>query len=281
MSEWKAAQAGESEAQWREFLAYLFAQASTGIATTGVLAGLGVTQTATASGSIIVGRGCALVQPSLTTGVLPLVGDDDKTIDVLTASPMGALPRNDLVIFNADTGKREVVVGSPNASPTDPTVSANHVKLARIRNAANATTIPASAIDPLQVSTSLAPTPAPAVQSAVVGSSWSGYVKYVVEGKKVTVTYAVQRTTTTGTLAAWDFLTVATGLPKCADARPAGASGLMQGLAASNGTQFPQFGHGVDPSFSGGTVLSLQPRWVNQTISAGTWFSGSFSYFTA
>jgi hypothetical protein len=68
---------------------------------------------------------------------------------------MGALPRNDLVIFNVDTAAVEVVIGTPNASPTDPTVSANHIKLARIRNAGNATTIPSSAIDDLRVFTTL------------------------------------------------------------------------------------------------------------------------------
>jgi hypothetical protein len=161
MTEFKAGAQGESEAQWQEFLSYLFAQSSTGTAATGVLAGLVVSQTATASVSVVVGRGAAVVQPSLTTGAIPLLSDADKTIDVLTANPVGSLPRNDLVIFNADTVALEVVIGTPNASPTDPNVSANHVTLARIRNAANATTIPASALDNLIVPTFVAGTPSP------------------------------------------------------------------------------------------------------------------------
>lgn len=153
MTEWKTAAAGETEAQFRQFLSYLFAQASAGYASTGVVAGLAVAQTATASGSIVVGRGMAVVQPSLTAGGTPVVSNADKTVDVFTSSPMGALPRYDLVIFNADSGAIEVVVGTPNASPTDPNVTSNHVKLARLRNAANATTIPTSAIDDLRVMT--------------------------------------------------------------------------------------------------------------------------------
>jgi hypothetical protein len=153
MTEWKTAAAGETEAQFRQFLSYLFAQASAGYASTGVVAGLAVAQTATASGSIVVGRGMAVVQPSLTAGGTPVVSNADKTVDVFTSSPMGALPRYDLVIFNSDSGTIEVVVGTPNASPTDPNVTANHVKLARLRHAANATTIPTSKIDDLRVMT--------------------------------------------------------------------------------------------------------------------------------
>ena len=156
MTEFKAATTGEDEPTFRQFLSYLFAQSSSGIAATGVLGGLAVALTTTASSSIVVGKGAAVVQSSLTTGASPLVSNADKTIDVLGPSPMGALPRNDLVIFNADSVAIEVVIGTPNASPTDPNVTANHVKLARIRNAASATTIPTSALDNLIVPTSLA-----------------------------------------------------------------------------------------------------------------------------
>ena len=158
MTEFKAAAAGESEAQFRQFLAWLFAQTSPGFASTGVLGGLGVAQTSTASASVVVGKGAAVVQASLTGGAIPLISNADKTIDVLTASPMGALARNDLVIFNADTAAIEVVVGTPNASPTDPPVTANHIKLARIRNAANATSITNASIDTLSAPTTLAGT---------------------------------------------------------------------------------------------------------------------------
>jgi len=156
VSEFKAGVLNESEAQWRQYLSTLYAQSTPGVAATGVVSGLGVAQTATASASIIVGLGSAVVQTSLTTGVSPLLSNADKTIDVLTGSPVGGLPRNDLVIFNGDTASIQVVIGTPNASPTDPTPSTtNHIKLARIRNAANATSIPTSAIDDLRVFTTL------------------------------------------------------------------------------------------------------------------------------
>ena len=159
MTEWKTASAGETEAQFRQFLSYLFTQVSSGFASTGVVSGLGVAQTATASGSVVVGRGMAVVQSSLTAGAAPLVSNADKTIDILTGSPMGGLARNDLIIFNADTAAIEAVIGTPNAAPTDPNVSANHIKLARVRNAANATSIPNSAIDDLRTYTRVGNTP--------------------------------------------------------------------------------------------------------------------------
>lgn len=155
MSEFKAAVLSESEAQWRQFLSYLFAQGSTGIATSGVVAGLGVSQTATASGSVLVGLGHCVTQSALTTGVEPLTSNADKTLDVLGASPMGALPRYDLIVFNPATALVEAVIGTANASPSDPTPPAGSVRLARVRNAANATTIPTSAIDDLRVFTTL------------------------------------------------------------------------------------------------------------------------------
>lgn len=159
MSQFKTAAVDESEAEFRQFLSFLFAQGSSGIATTGVLAGLGVTQTTTASKSVVIGKGAAVVQSSLTAGVSPLISNADVTLDVLTGSPMGALPRNDLVIFNADSVAIEAVIGTPNASPTDPAVSANHIKLARLRQiptgSVGAGTIPAANIDPLGTFTSL------------------------------------------------------------------------------------------------------------------------------
>jgi hypothetical protein len=46
-------------------------------------------------------------------------------------------------------------VGTPNAVPTDPSVPATAVPLARLRHAASATTVPASKIDDLREYTSL------------------------------------------------------------------------------------------------------------------------------
>lgn len=176
MTEWKLGAAGMTEAQYRQFLAYEYAQSSTGIAVTGVIAGLAVTQTSTASGSVVVGLGLGVVQSSLTAGASPLVSNAAKTLDVLGASPMGALPRYDIVIFNADDATIEVVIGTPNAAPVDPTLPPNCVKLARVRNSANATTVPNGSIDDLRVMTTYNGSPglwqdyAPRIYQTMTGS---------------------------------------------------------------------------------------------------------------
>jgi hypothetical protein len=148
--------AGNTEAQQKAGLAYLLAQVSTGKAAMGVLSGLVVSQTATASGSVQVAAGGAVAQAAVLDGASLLVNDSTATIDVFTANPMGSLPRNDIIVFDAATLSLRVIVGAPNATPTDPTVPTSAVKLARLRNAASATTIPTSAIDDLRVYTSLA-----------------------------------------------------------------------------------------------------------------------------
>jgi hypothetical protein len=153
--------AGNSEAQQMQATSFLFTQASTGKAATGVLVGLGVTQTATASGSVVVGAGSGVVQAATLDGA-SLVGDvQDTTLDVLVASPMGSVPRNDIVIADRATGSIRVLIGSPNVTPADPTVPSSALPLARIRNAANATTVPSSAIDDLRVTTTLNVPPPP------------------------------------------------------------------------------------------------------------------------
>lgn len=152
--------AGNSEAQQKQALAAMFAQSATpGIAKSGVLFGLVVSQTPTASGSVQISPGAGVVQGSLTAGASLLTGPD-PTIDVLTANPVGSLPRYDIVAFDSVTAKVVVYVGTPNATPTDPTVPNTALKLARIRNAANATTIPNGSIDKISTATSLlVPTP--------------------------------------------------------------------------------------------------------------------------
>lgn len=155
MTEYKAAVSGEAEATWRQFLSYLFRQDTTGVTTDGVMGGLAVAQTTTASSAVLIGLGSAVVQDSLLNGVSPLISNAVKTLDVLTANPMGATPRNDLIVFDAATVSLAVIVGVPNAVPTDPTVPATAVPLARLRHAASATTIPAAKIDDLRVVTSL------------------------------------------------------------------------------------------------------------------------------
>lgn len=160
MSEFIRDKAGATEAQQKKALAFLFAQDSVGLATDGVLAGLQVTQTGTASANVLVGAGSAVVQDTVGNGVSQLVNDTPKTLDVLTANPMGATPRNDIVVFDSATTSIRVIVGTPNAVPTDPTVPATAVALARLRHAASATTVPTSQIDDLRVFTRLAGAPA-------------------------------------------------------------------------------------------------------------------------
>lgn len=150
--------AGNSEAQQQQALAYLLAQAAPGRATAGVLSGLTVSQTATASGAVLVAPGAAVAQVSSTAGAGLLVNDAQATLNVLTgtgSTPMGATPRNDIVWIDRATLSVGYTAGAPNAVPTDPTVPATAVRIARLRHAANATTIPASRIDDLRTFTSL------------------------------------------------------------------------------------------------------------------------------
>jgi len=147
--------AGNTEAQQKEALTYLLAQAATGKAATGVLTGLTVAQTATASGSVLVAAGAGVVQAATLDGASVLVNDTPLTLDVFTANPVGGLGRNDIVIFDAVTASISLLIGTPNATPTDPTIPTSALPLARLRHAASATTIPTSKIDDLRVKTSV------------------------------------------------------------------------------------------------------------------------------
>ena len=157
---------GNAEADEKQGLAALLAQSSPGIAITGVLYGLAVTQTATASGSVQISQGAGVVQASLTSGA-SLLTNPAPTLDVFTANPMGGLPRYDIVAFDALTATVKVFVGTPNATPTDPTVPNTALKLFRLRNGANATTIPNANMDDLRVYTRLAGTDVPAYSRRV------------------------------------------------------------------------------------------------------------------
>ena len=163
MTEYKGF-SGNTEAAFKQMYAYLWSGSQTGDVVDGVIDHVGnalalrVTQTATASASVDVYRGLAVVQDSLLNGATPLLSDTTKTLDILTANPMGALPRNDIVAFDAATTSIRNILGTANASPTDPTVPATAVPLARLRHAANATTVPAASIDDLRVITRLAGT---------------------------------------------------------------------------------------------------------------------------
>ena len=152
MAEYEYLRAGNSEATEKKALNALFDPA------TGVLSGLVVTQTTTASGSVLIASGSALVHPSAVSASL-LGNDTSKTLDVFTANPVGGLPRNDIVAFDQITASIAAIIGVPNATPTDPTVPATSVALARLRHLSpggiGATTIPTAQIDQLAVPTYL------------------------------------------------------------------------------------------------------------------------------
>ena len=147
--------AGNSEAQQKAALAYLLAQSSVGKARAGVLVGLAVSQETTASKNVSVAAGAGAAQSAVIDGASVIINDTATVVDVLNANPMGGLPRNDLIVLDAATRSLRVIVGTPNAVPTDPTVPATATRLARVRNAAGATTVPASAIDDLRSFTSV------------------------------------------------------------------------------------------------------------------------------
>jgi hypothetical protein len=148
-----------TEAQFRQWLAYTFEQSATGVAKTGVLSGLGVTPTTPSpSGSVVVGKGAAVCQPS--SQAFPLVEPADETFDVFTANPMQFVnnPRNDIIVLDQVTGLVTNLVGTPNVTPSsgEQSVPATAVPLWRLRHAANATTIPATVMDDLRVPTGMA-----------------------------------------------------------------------------------------------------------------------------
>lgn len=159
MTQFQYLNGGNTEAQDKLATSYLFQQVSTGKAATGVLSGLGVTQTATASGSVLVPAGAGVVQAAVLDGADVLVNDTQATIDVFTANPMPALPRNDIIVFDTATTSLRVIVGTASATPADPTVPSSAIPLARLRNSASATTIPTANIDDLRTFTTLAFSP--------------------------------------------------------------------------------------------------------------------------
>jgi hypothetical protein len=159
VTEFNVAKSGETEAQFRQFLSALVNQSVAGLsARSGVLSpshGLAVSQTTTASASVQVSPGACVAQGSTLAGLYPMVNDTTKTLDVLSANPLGGLPRNDIVVFDYSTESIRVIVGTPAAVPTDPSVPSSAVQLARLSHAASATTVPSSAITDLRVFTGL------------------------------------------------------------------------------------------------------------------------------
>jgi len=160
VAEFQYLDGGGSEIQDMQAESYLYASSGTvGIAATGVIEGLVVTQTSTASGSVLIGAGACINQASLGQGGSRLINPSQKTLDIFTANPVGGLPRNDIVAFDSITKVILAITGTPNATPTDPTVPATAVALARLRHLSpggiGATTIPTAQIDQRQVPTTL------------------------------------------------------------------------------------------------------------------------------
>ena len=180
---------GNSEVQDMQAEAFLYASSgTTGIAASGVIEGLVVTQTGTASGSVLIAAGACVNQASLGQGASRLINPSSKTLDIFTANPVGGLPRNDIVVFDSVTKLIAVIVGTPNATPTDPTVPATSVKLARLRNLASATAIDTAHIDTLIVATTLrgaVSPPGSATPTGPVGTWATGATGSVASGTTV------------------------------------------------------------------------------------------------
>ena len=133
MTEFSYDTAGNNEPQQKKALAYHFRQDSPGLATDGVLAGLVVSQQATASRYVDVGIGSAVTQDSGSNGASQLVNDAEKAVAVLVTDVAEANPRNDLIVFDSATNSVRKIKGTANATPSDPAVPATAVRLARVR----------------------------------------------------------------------------------------------------------------------------------------------------
>lgn len=131
-------ESGSVQEDARIGLAALFATGDDGIQVVpGVLSGLAVAQTSTASGSVTVGPGRVLNQASSAVGGAFVESNDaTKTVDVLGVNPAESSPRNDLIVYESGPalgGRIRVVKGTANAAPVDPAVPAQATALARVR----------------------------------------------------------------------------------------------------------------------------------------------------
>jgi hypothetical protein len=161
---------GNTEAQQRLGTSFFLQQTSVGLAATGVLSGLGVTQTTTASTAVNVAAGAGNSQDTVGNGCAVMVNDTSTPLDILTGNPMGGTPRNDIVVIDSATKSIRAIIGTPNAIPTDPTVPTTAIPLARIRNLASAITIPTAQIDDLRTTIRLAGVRAPALSQQITSS---------------------------------------------------------------------------------------------------------------
>ena len=209
MTQFEFLHAGGTEAQQKIALAWLMDQVSLGKARTGVVAGLLVSQTGTPSTSVQIQSGAAMTQNAVLDGASLLVNDSTATLDVLGPNPMAGVgsPRWDLIVFDNATRTIRAITGTPSGTPVDPATPATAAPLARLRHAANATTIPSSAIDDLRTSAGFTSSLLDARLDALeadsgnltniltASSGWSIAVQTARKiGRVVTLTFAVQRT---------------------------------------------------------------------------------------
>jgi hypothetical protein len=163
------------------------------------------------------------VQDSVLSGVAMLVNDSQKTLDVLTANPMGGTPRNDLVVFDSatvsgGTGGLRVIVGVPNTVPSYPTCPATAIRLFGIRNLASATTVPTSALEDLRTPTSLFGVLSLATidndsgwQTATLNAGWSNASGYTTQYRRKNGRVEVRGMVVRGSGASTAFFTLPTG----------------------------------------------------------------------
>src|SRR6185312_15928180 len=104
--------------------------------------------TPSASGSVVIGTGMSVCQPTTGGGVFEFLVTSAETVDVFTGHEMQfqTNPRIDIVGIDQTTGGAGVLYGTPNALPDPPSVPSTFVPLAQLQHAAGATTIPSSAI---------------------------------------------------------------------------------------------------------------------------------------
>ena len=198
MTEFQYLNGGNSEAQDKLATAFLLNQVSLGKASTGVLTGLVVSANGTPNNTVLVGAGAGVVQAAILDGADILVNDTTKTLDVLTANPIGALPRRDIIAFDTATTSIGAIIGTPNASPADPTVPTSAIPLARISHPGSGTqtTITSGIITDLRVHTALAGAP------VVVANNTERDLLPLVDGQ--TVFRLDTHTTQTYRNGAWD-----------------------------------------------------------------------------
>lgn len=172
----------------------LWTPAASGVLTrSGVLPGPGtplrVHQTVTASGSLLVEAGHAVIQgtTSSTQGTYTATLDAQLTVPYLASYPADAQPRKDLIVARindkAYAGSTasftiEVVKGTASGSPVDPATPASAIVLARVSLPASATTVADAVITDLRTFTVARGGVLPVLSSARPSTPFEGETIY-------------------------------------------------------------------------------------------------------